>query len=463
MTKTDLVVEADQSAFFAPPDVPDSFKKAIGVVQVAMGKLGFLHRKLYNVMLANAYEGLGEGRTQFSIPASMMAELAGFDSNNYQVIYDHCRELMQTEVLTVDFDKRQKGRGRGNRRRGGTTLVADFDVIEGGTITYSFSPKMAQLLHEPEQYIWMALSAQSKFSSKYELSLFENCIRYIGVQTTGFKDVEDWRAVLGADDPTYDQFKDFNKKVLKPAIQGVNSKSGIIVDPEFEREKRRVARIKFNVREDPQLSLLEYRAHSRIRETEAYKAVRELGLQDVIAVHYIETKGEAAVLEAVAYVRDKKPKNPTGYLVHALKSGYGEKTPEERRKAAEGRAKAEELKAAREAKAAAERAEEALQRRFKAHQDIRYPALLAEQGEPELERFGGIVKEALPQHRAFLKRWDEVGQDYRKLDSDNMTDGGILRYVRMEALKRWGAKADHDLEAFRQLESLEEPRSGRAE
>ena len=221
-----------------------------------MGQAAVGQVKITWQCLANAYEGLGEGRTQFSIPASMMAELAGFESNNYQVIYDHCRELMQTEVLTVDFDKRRKGRGGANRRRGGTTLVADFDVIEGGTITYSFSPKMAQLLHEPEQYIWMALSAQSKFSSKYELSLFENCIRYIGVQTTGFKDVEDWRAVLGAEDPTYDQFKDFNKKVLKPAIQGVNSKSGIIVDPEFEREKRRVARIKFNVREDPQLSLL---------------------------------------------------------------------------------------------------------------------------------------------------------------------------------------------------------------
>ena len=78
---SDIDLAAQHEEFFHPADVPDSFKKAIGVVQVAMGKLGFLHRKLYNVMLANAYEGLGQGRMQFSIPASMMAELAGLDSN----------------------------------------------------------------------------------------------------------------------------------------------------------------------------------------------------------------------------------------------------------------------------------------------------------------------------------------------------------------------------------------------
>jgi len=53
MTKRQLPTTSERAEFFNPPDVPDSFKKSIGVVQVAMGKLGFLHRKLYNVMLAN--------------------------------------------------------------------------------------------------------------------------------------------------------------------------------------------------------------------------------------------------------------------------------------------------------------------------------------------------------------------------------------------------------------------------
>jgi len=328
---------------------------------------------LINAGWYNAYEGLGEGSTQFSITTSLIAELAGFDSNNYQVIYDHCRELMQTEVLTLDFDNRKKGRGR---RRGGTTLIADFDVVESGTISYSFSPKMAGLLHEPEQYIWMAHSVQTRFSSKYELNLFENCIRYVGARSTGFKDLADWRAVLGAEDPTYDQFKDFNKKVLKPAIQGVNSKSGIIVDPEFEREKRKVARIKFNVRQNPQLSLLDYKEHSRIRESETYKVARKLGLEDVVAIYYIETKGETYMAEAVAYVQTKRPKNPGGYLAHALKTGYGGKSPDERRIEAEALERALQFKSQKEEHDAAEQAQEALEASFRAYQDARVSEIL---------------------------------------------------------------------------------------
>ncbi len=445
MAKHQIVANADQAEFFSPLDVPDSFKKAVGVVQVAMGKLGFLHRKLYNVMLANAYEGLGEGETQFSISTSLMAELAGFDSNNYQVVYDHCRELLQTEVLTLDFDNRKKGRGR---RRGGTTLIADFDVAEGGTIAYSFSPKMAGLLHEPEQYIWMALSVQSRFSSKYELSLFENCIRYVGARSTGFKDVADWRAVLGADDPTYDQFKDFNKKVLKPAVQGVNSKSGIIVDPEFERENRKVARIKFNVRQNPQLSLLDYKAHSRIRETDAYKIARKLGLEDVVAIYFIETKGEAYVAEAVAYVETKKPKNPGGYLAHTLKSGYSEKSPAERKKEAAARDRALEFKAKKEAVEAAERVQETLEARFREHQRVQVGKILKTLSEGDLAQVQAEISADIP-IPSLAKRWAAIDRDIHRIaDLPKMMRRAMEDRLKQSVLSRWGRAGDTDLEAF---------------
>ena len=397
-------------------------------------------------MLANAYEGLGEGKTQFSIPTSLLAEWSGFESNDYQLIYDHCRELMSTQVLTMNFDNRPKGRSR--RRRGGTTLVADFDVGEGGTVTYNFSPKMAKLLHEPDQYIWMALSTQNKFSSKYELNLFENCIRYIGVNTTGFKDVEDWRAVLGAEEATYNQFKDFNKKVLKPAIKGVNSKSGIIVDPEFEREKRRIARIKFNVRENPQLSLLDHHTHSKLRESDGYKALREHGIEDVLALHFVEQKGETAVLEAVAYVADKTPKNPTGYLVHTLKQGYGEKTSAEREQAAQAEERAAAAKAAREAEAERERAEHVLKERFRAHQVARTAAILADLSVDDYAWVQTTISDdiAIP---AVAQKWAEVDRDIGRLNEMPKMARGIMQSrLHKVVLGKWGRQEDQDIEAF---------------
>ncbi len=438
---------ADDEFFGPVVEVPDGFKKAVGVVQVAMGQLGFLHRKIYNVLLANAYEGLGQGTTQFTIPVAILAEFAGFNSRDYQMVYDHCRELMQTEVQTIDFDDKSKGK-RKRRKRGGTTLIADFDVIEGGTVQYGFSRKMAGILHEPEQYIWMTLSAQNRFDSKYELSLFENCIRYIGTGSTGFKDVSEWRELLGANEPTYDEFKRLNSLVLKPATKGVNEKSGILIQPEFERERRKVARIRFGVAENPQPSLLDYKNHSVIRATDAYEQARAIGVEDVVIIHFFETKGEQYVAEAIEYMNAKKPKDKAAYLAHTLRAGYGEKTPDERRTVAEAKERAKLLRAKREAEAAAEQGRQEIVARFKAHQEARFEELADDRSDIEIAELGAAVMGALPDMPQYRRRWRELGQKYTALDMDKLTDSTIYRYVRLEGLKRWGEKTDIDQEAF---------------
>lgn len=465
MASSTALAPVDQEDFFHPASVPDRFKKAVGVVQVAMGDLGFLHRKIFNVLYANASEGIEKGILKYGIHIASLAEGAGFDSNDYRLVYDRLSEIESTasDFLDFDFDpKTTKGRKRRKITR--TSLISSFTICDDGMIYYEFSSKMAELLADPDRYIWMVLSVQRKLDSKYELALFENCVRYVGVGSTGLKDVDDWRKLLTATDPTYDEYKHFNNLVLKKATKGVNQKSGIIVEPEVEREKRRVKRLGFKVRENPQMFLLDHQRESRQRETEAYKALRDMGLTDVEALHWLDAKGEDAVLETVTYVKGQKiKKSPQAYLIDALSRGYGEKTPEERRKAVEGRAKAKELKAARAAKEEAEREEEALKLRFKARQEARYADVLAGQGKAELEVFGVVVKDALPQMPAYLKRWEAVGRDYRKLDPDNMTDGGILRFVRLEALKRWGVDADHDLEAFRELEISEKRKSRKTE
>ena len=446
---------ADNDEFFSSSvEVPDGFKKAVGVVQVAMGKLGLLHRKIYNVLLANAYEGLGKNRAQFTIPVATLAEFAGFNSRDYQLVYDHCRELMQTEVQTLDFDNKAKG-GKTRKKRGATTLIADFDVIEGGTIQYGFSRKMAGLLYEPEKFIWMALSAQNRFDSKYELNLFENCLRYIGTGSTGFKDVSEWRDLLGATEPTYNEFKRLNSLVLKPATKGVNDKSGILVDPQFERDKRKVARIKFSVRENPQLSLLDYKEQSRMRETAAYKAAVAMGVEEVVVIHYIEAKGEHYVAEAIEYVKDKNPKNPAAYLAHAIRSGYGEKTQEERQRIAEAQTKASAIKAARAEAAQQEADRKTLELHFREHRQMRTEAILASMSDGE---WSSVVVDTLellkgPYMRSHVKAWKDLDCDPKRVSELGVVGralvGGKLSEV---VLTRWGDPADNDLEAFKSQE-----------
>jgi hypothetical protein len=253
-------------------------------------------------------------------------------------------------------------------------------------------------------------------------------VRYIGVGTTGFKSLEDWRGLLGAKDPYYDDFKNLNRKVLKAATQGVCDKSGIIVSPEFEREKRKVARIKFSVKENPQMQLFEHQEHSRLRECEAYKKLREYGLKDIEALHWVTKKGEQGVLENIAYVEAKNPeKSPTGYLVTTLRAGYGEKSPDERKREELAREAVAQNAKAREEKALAEQAEDALKAEFSAHQKARAAELMAAQGAAGIAKLGEVVAGALSL-RAMCLRWDEIGHDPAKLDlrksNDRLIYGG---------------------------------------
>lgn len=326
-----LNLSVSDADFFQPADIPESFKKAVGVVQVAMGKLGLLHRRCYNIALANAYEGLGKGQLKFRMPVSLVVDWAQYDSHNYQALYDVFEELRITQVRPITFDTTESKKGRARRKIGSEGLIAGFSLIEGGIIEYSFTEEMAKILYEPDQYIWMSLTVQNRFSSKYELNLFENIIRYQRVGTTGFKAVEDWKKLLGATEETYTQFKRFNDLVLKPAVKGVNEKSGVLVALEFKREKRKISEIKFSVTENPQLGLLDYQEHNKIRKSDLYQQLLAYEISDAVAIYWIESKGERYVHEALDYTEAKKPeKNFAGYLADAVRKGYGQKTDAQR-------------------------------------------------------------------------------------------------------------------------------------
>ena len=439
------VTTTDNQKFFQPDSIPESFKKAVGVVQVAMGELGLLHRKCYNVALANAYEGLGRGERTFRVPISVVSDWCDFNSNNYQALYDVFEDLRATPVKSIKFDSKEAKKGRRRKRVGGDGLLSSFALIEGGIVEYSFSEAMAEILHEPEQYIWLSLNAQNKFHSKYELNLFENCIRYIHVGSTGFKSVEDWRSLLGATEDYYDDFKNLNRKVIKKATDGVNSKSGILVRPEVERERRKVKRIKFDVQENPQMQLFEYQRQNAIRETEAYQKLVGMGLTDFQAIYAVEKKGETVALEIAAYVAARKPDNPAGYLVDALKEGWGEKSPAERQK------EADLEQARKEAVAAKERAarREALESAFETHQTKRTLEIIqALTGEDkahvtELVEAGDMVSTlAKPWRNQIDRDLSRVGELPSKLAV------WVASRCKVPVLEKWGEPRDRDFEIF---------------
>lgn len=209
--------------------------------------LSLLQRKVANVLLLNAFDELpDEGVERHEIAIGDLARVCGFDSNNWEYLQDALRALTDVKIEWSVFDE------DGKKRWGRSAYLAEVEMVErSGVATYVYPPRIRRELANPEVYARINLTVQARFGSGYALALYENCVRYRKVGTTGFHPIEHWRAVLGVEDNQYVEYKYFNKQVLKRAIAEVNRYSDIRVAMETKRRSRRVVSLRFAVEEAP--------------------------------------------------------------------------------------------------------------------------------------------------------------------------------------------------------------------
>ncbi|OZC01348.1 hypothetical protein BSZ36_18080 [Rubricoccus marinus] len=227
---------------------PGEIKKHVGAVHVK-GSLSLLERKVSNVLLLNAYEDLPNPEVfEHEIRLRTLADVAGFDSNDHALLRASLESLAGTTITWNILD------AEGGEEWGVSTFLAQA-VTRGGVCRYAYAPDLRKKLYNPEIYARINLSVQERFGSGYALALYENCVRFRKVGSTGWISVEQWRDLLGVEPGQYDSFKYLNRDVLKPAITEVNRFSDIRVSMERKREGRRVAALKFRIEESDQLQL----------------------------------------------------------------------------------------------------------------------------------------------------------------------------------------------------------------
>jgi hypothetical protein len=250
-------------------------KKNVSAIHIG-GKFSLLQRKFFNVLLSNSYDELLT-KEQHQIKVREICDLAGCDTNNTEVAKEVLRSLKNTEVtwnLLGDDDQEEEW--------GVSSMIAEA-VIKRGMCTYAFSPSMRKKLYQPEMYARINLSIMSNFNRSYSLALYENTTRFRGIGTTGWRDLAFWRNVLGVEEGEYHLFKEFNKKVIKPAVKEVNSISDILLEPEYRRERRRVAFIRFNIKQNPQIQI-PFPIREKLMEHAKREAEEEKTKQGIVTV-----------------------------------------------------------------------------------------------------------------------------------------------------------------------------------
>lgn len=292
-------------------------KKHVGAIHIN-GKLTLLQRKIANVLLLNAYEELLV-KEKHQIAIKTLAEIIGFDSNDHQLIKNALETLAKTIIKWNILDK------DGVEEWGVSSMLAHAH-IKYGICNYSYSIALREKLYNPEIYARINLDIQKRFASGYALTLYENCLRYRNVGITGWITLEMWRELLGIEDGQYSLFKDFNKRVLKPAIQEINETSDIVLSTEYKREKRRVTALKFYIQDNPQHCLplldpptLPEQLDAQRMSTEAIEQrLVEFGLSLTQARQVAACYDEAYISANLVVVEQMLQQKPTEEPIHCL-------------------------------------------------------------------------------------------------------------------------------------------------
>ncbi|MFX0543561.1 replication initiation protein [Roseovarius sp. S4756] len=298
-------------------------KKHVAAIHVS-GKLSLLQRKLSNVLLLNAYDTLTTQRSH-QIDAGTLCLMIGYNSNDTATLKQSLKGLAET---VAEWDMLDAS----GQQEWGVSSLLSYATLKNGVCEYAYSPALADKLHDPKVFALINLNIQRRFTSGHALALYENCYRFIRTGSTGWWSMEIFRRLMGLEGSSYyESFKHLNAKVIKPAVAEVNKTSNIVITPETRKRGRTVTDIRFLIKENPQLSILDLDDGAAARHGPVYARLRDLGVSDRLARQWLTTHGEDQVEAKLEYVAGRKNVGSmVGYLSAALSNDYGAPAPEAR-------------------------------------------------------------------------------------------------------------------------------------
>lgn len=262
-----------------------TLRKAAAAIHIR-NDISCLQRKMWNVLLSNAYPELPDPKVQtHKIRIKDLAPEIGFDSKNLHYLKRALEDMVTTKLVWNIL-----GEGPSGDEWGVSTALASA-VIRDGLCYYSYSSHLRQKLHDPEFYAPVQLGIVRQFGSGRALALYENCLRYQQAGATPVFKIDIFRALIGVgDNPSYDDFKTLHRAVIKPSVEEVNTVSDINLQIELQREERKVTGVKFVIGRQEQATL-------PIESKSEFDAVLLHALQDTFCLSDAQAK-EVMVLHS---------------------------------------------------------------------------------------------------------------------------------------------------------------------
>ncbi len=199
--------------------------------------LTLIERQLWNILFAKAYDTL---KTQDTFTISEQDILAYFPYETRNTA--HVKECLKRLVGTVvEYNYLDKDKSK----VWGCFGLLSYSEMKKGVCTYSYAPKLREMLDDQLMYAKISLLISMRFSSKYALILYEIACDYRGLGKIPWMDLEHFRGLMGIEEGEYKRFNNLKSRVINPALKEINTKSDLLLKLEVKKEGKSISKIQF--------------------------------------------------------------------------------------------------------------------------------------------------------------------------------------------------------------------------
>jgi len=202
---------------------------------VELNPLTLADRRTYNLLIANAWERIGEP----VVHRIAKLDLKGTHQGNERIEASLLRLMGTIAIVTI-----RKG-GKSYKRRVQLLGPSDESLEKDGFLHYRIPEELIEILRNSEVYARLKTQVMYCFESKYALCLYEMIERRIGLeykQTEEFT-IDELRGLLNVPAGKLERFADLNKYCLKVAVEEINKLCPFYVDFTPIKKGRKVERI----------------------------------------------------------------------------------------------------------------------------------------------------------------------------------------------------------------------------
>jgi hypothetical protein len=220
---------------FDPANYGEIVKPGELVDIVELSPLTLADRRTYNLLIANAWDRIGEP----IIHRVAKSALKGTHQGNERVESSLLRLMGTVAIVTI-----RKG-GKSYKRRVQLLGPSDESLEKDGYLHYRIPEELIEILRNSEVYARLKTQVMYCFESKYALCLYEMIERRIGLEYKQREEftIEELRGLLNVPAGKLERFADLNKYCLKVAVEEINKLCPFYVDFTAIKNGRKVERV----------------------------------------------------------------------------------------------------------------------------------------------------------------------------------------------------------------------------